>query len=36
MNTRDLGVKELRGSGSDSGYFYARQYNPKSFLMRIL
>ncbi len=34
MNIRDLGVKGLRGSGIDSGCFYAKQYNPKSFLVR--
>ena len=36
MNSRDLGVNGLRGSGSDSGCFYAIQCNPKSFLMRVL
>ena len=36
MNSRDLGVKGLRGSGSDSGSFYAKQYNAKSFLVRVL
>jgi hypothetical protein len=36
MNSKDLGVKGLRGSGSDSGCFYAKQYNSKSLLVRIL
>ena len=36
MNSRDLGVNGLRGSGSDSGCFYAKQYNSKSFLVRFL
>ena len=31
---RDLGIKGFRGSGIDSGCFYAKQYNPKSFLVR--
>ena len=33
MNSWDLGVKGLRGSGSDSRCFYAKQYNSKSFLV---
>jgi len=36
MNNRDLGVKGLRGSGSDSGCFYAKQCKAKSFLVRFL
>jgi len=36
MNSRDLGVKGLRGSGSDSECFYAKQCNAKSFLVRFL
>jgi hypothetical protein len=31
---RDLGVKGLRGSGIDSGCFYAKQCNAKSHLVR--
>lgn len=36
MNSRDLGVKGLRGSESDSICFYAKQYNSKSFLVSAL
>jgi hypothetical protein len=36
MNSKDLGVKGFRGSGSDSGCFYAKKYNSKSLLVRIL
>ena len=36
MNSRDLGVKGLRGSGSDFECFYAKQYNSKSFLVSFL
>ena len=36
MNSRDLGVKGLRVLGSDFGCFYAKKYNSKSFLVRVL
>jgi len=36
MNSRDLGVKGLWGSGSDSECSYAKQYNSKSFLVSSL
>jgi len=36
MNSRDLGVKGLRVSESDSECFYAKQHNSKSFLVRVL
>jgi hypothetical protein len=36
MSSRGLGVKGLRGSGSDSGSFYVKQYTAKSFLVRTL
>jgi hypothetical protein len=34
MNSRGLGVKGVRGTGMALGYFYAKQYNAKSFLVR--
>ena len=36
MNTGDLRVKGLRGSGMAWGHFYAKQYNDKSFSVRVL